>query len=100
MIDARNRRTLRRFIAAGALAAALMPSLASAQEKPPSLAEAYNTTARQLYADLTKQQELIATSELRIGSANPREKNIPVRLTISGVVRRDLIPDKKGMTTF
>ena len=53
-----------------------------------------------LLTDLTKQKELIATSEMRIGSANPKEKNIPVRLTISGVVRRELIPDKKGMTTF
>ena len=47
-------------------------------------------------ADLTTQKELIGTSDLRIGSANPKQKTMPIRITISGLVRRDLIPDKKG----
>ncbi len=49
-----------------------------------------------LLADITAQPELIATSEIRIGSANGREKNVPVRLTVSGVVSKKLLPQKKG----
>jgi hypothetical protein len=50
----------------------------------------------QLLADLTAQKEAIGTTELRVGSANPKQKTIPVRLTVSGLVRRELVPDKKG----
>ena len=53
-----------------------------------------------LLADITAQPELIATSEIRIGSANGREKNVPVRLTVSGVVSKKLLPQKKGTNTF
>jgi hypothetical protein len=53
-----------------------------------------------LLADLTAQPELIATSEIRIGSATGREKNVPVRLTVSGVVPKKLLPQKKGTNTF
>ena len=53
-----------------------------------------------LLADLTAQPELIATNELRLGTATGREKMIPVRLTVSGVVSRKLIPQKKGPTEF
>jgi hypothetical protein len=53
-----------------------------------------------LLADLTAQPELIATNELRLGTANGREKTIPMRLTVSGVVSRRLIPQKKGPTEF
>jgi hypothetical protein len=53
-----------------------------------------------LLADITAQKELIATSEIRIGNAHPKEKVMPVRLTVSGVVPRKLIPDRKGVTLF
>jgi hypothetical protein len=53
-----------------------------------------------LLSDLTTQKELIATSEVRIGNANPKEKVMPVRLTVSGVVPRKIIPDKKGVASF
>ncbi len=53
-----------------------------------------------LLADITARKELIATSEIRIGNAHPKEKTMPVRLTVSGVVPRKLIPDKKGVTLF
>ncbi len=53
-----------------------------------------------LLADLTAQPELIATSEIRIGSANGREKIVPVRLTVSGVVSKKLLPRKKETNTF
>lgn len=54
----------------------------------------------QMLADLTAQPELIATNELRLGAANGREKLIPVRLSVSGVVSRKLIPEKKGPVAF
>ncbi|MCC7176619.1 MAG: hypothetical protein IT159_15605 [Bryobacterales bacterium] len=47
-------------------------------------------------ADLTSQPELLATSELRLGEANPKEKFINVRLTLTAVVPARLAPDKKG----
>lgn len=50
-----------------------------------------------LLADLGAQPELLATSEIRIGQANGPQKTIPVRLTISGIVPRKLIPEKKGL---
>ncbi len=53
-----------------------------------------------LLAELTAQKESIGTTELRVGAANPKQKTMPVRLTISGLVRRELIPDKKGQASF
>lgn len=54
----------------------------------------------QFLADVTAQKELISTTDMRIGTAHPKAKTIPVRITVSGVVRRDLIPDKKGLGTL
>jgi len=51
-----------------------------------------------LLADLGAEPELLATSEIRIGQANGAQKLIPVRLTISGIVPRKLIPEKKGLS--
>lgn len=53
-----------------------------------------------LMAALSEQPEIIATDEMRVGSANPRSKAMPVRLTISGIVPRRLVPEKKGMPTL
>jgi hypothetical protein len=50
----------------------------------------------QLLSDVTAQKEIIGVNDVRIGSANPKEKSMPVRLTVSGLVRRELVPDKKG----
>jgi hypothetical protein len=50
----------------------------------------------QLLSDITGQKEIIGVNDVRIGSANPKEKSMPVRLTVSGLVRRELVPDKKG----
>lgn len=47
-------------------------------------------------SDLTAQKELIGTTDLRVGAANPKQKTMPVRVTISALVRKELIPDKKG----
>ena len=48
-------------------------------------------------ADLGAQPELLATSELRVGLAREKDKVLPIRLTVSGLVPRKLIPDKKGV---
>ena len=48
-----------------------------------------------LLAGLTAQKELIGTSEIRIGAANPKQKTMPVRLVISGLVRRELLPETR-----
>jgi hypothetical protein len=48
-------------------------------------------------AELGAQPELLATSDLRLGAAREKDKILPVRLTVSGVVPRKLIPEKKGM---
>lgn len=45
---------------------------------------------------LAARPELIASNELRVTSANPKTKTIGVRLTVSGVVPRKLVPGKKG----
>jgi hypothetical protein len=45
---------------------------------------------------LAARPELIASNELRVTSANPKNKTIGVHLTVSGVVPRKLVPGKKG----
>ena len=47
-------------------------------------------------ADLANRPELLATSDIRVAAANPKEKTVSVRLGLSGVVPRKLVPVKKG----
>lgn len=49
-----------------------------------------------LLAELTQQQEAVATHELRIYAADPKRKTTNVRLTVSAVVPKRLVPEKKG----
>lgn len=49
-----------------------------------------------LLADLTAQPELLASEELRLGGGSTKQKTMSVRLTVSGLVPRKLIPEKKG----
>jgi hypothetical protein len=51
-------------------------------------------------AALTMEPELLATNEVRVSSGNPKEKTIGVRLTLAGVVPRNLVPVKKGLLSF
>ena len=53
-----------------------------------------------LLAALSAQPEIIATDEIRCTAANPKSKLMPVRLTVSGLVPRRLVPEKKGMPTL
>jgi hypothetical protein len=46
--------------------------------------------------DLANRPELLATSNIRVSSSNPKEKTVSVRLGLSGVVSRKLVPLKKG----
>lgn len=50
-----------------------------------------------LLAGLTAQSELIATDEIHIISQNSKQKTLVVRLTVSGVVPKRLVPEKKGV---
>jgi hypothetical protein len=50
-----------------------------------------------LLAALSAQPEAISTDDIRCGAANPKSKVMPVRLTVSGLVPRKLVPEKKGM---
>jgi hypothetical protein len=53
-----------------------------------------------LLASLSAQPEAVATEEMRFGTANPKQKSMPVRLTVSGVVPRKLVPVRKGPAVF
>jgi hypothetical protein len=48
-------------------------------------------------AALSAQPELTATEEIRFGTSHPKQKTMPVRLTISGLVARRLVPERKGL---
>ncbi|HWR52076.1 MAG TPA: type II secretion system protein GspM [Bryobacteraceae bacterium] len=47
-------------------------------------------------AELTAQPEAIATREMRVTHRPDKQKTIGVRLTISGIVPRSLVPNKRG----
>ncbi|MGI8744575.1 MAG: type II secretion system protein GspM [Bryobacteraceae bacterium] len=50
-------------------------------------------------AFLSAQPELFSTDEVRITASNPKLKNMPVRLTVSGLLPRKLVPVKKGFAS-
>jgi type II secretion system (T2SS) protein M len=47
-------------------------------------------------ADLANRPELLATNAIRVSAGNPKDKTVAVRLELSGVVPRKLVPEKKG----
>lgn len=47
-----------------------------------------------MLAALAARPELVSTSDLRINSANSKDKTITVHLTVAGVVPRKLVPEK------
>jgi hypothetical protein len=53
-----------------------------------------------MISDLSAQPENVATSDMRIGAAHDKLKTMPVRLVISALVPRKLVPEKKGLTAF
>jgi len=53
-----------------------------------------------LLAALADYPQIVATQEMRITGGNDKKKTIQVMLTVSGVVERKLLPQKKGGTLF
>ncbi len=53
-----------------------------------------------IMAALGSQPELVSTSDLRVNATNVKEKTVGARLTVSGIVPRKLVPEKKGVTSF
>ena len=51
-------------------------------------------------ADLANQPQLLATTEIDISGGNDKEKRVQVRLGLSGVVPKKLVPAKKGLAEF
>lgn len=47
-------------------------------------------------AALAARPELIATRDLRIIAADPKQKTLNVRITVAGIVPKNLAPQKKG----
>ena len=45
---------------------------------------------------LSAQPELAATEEIRFGTSHPKQKTMPIRLTVTGLVARRLVPAAEG----
>lgn len=64
-----------------------------------SVAESFNCAIEQLInflALLPTEAELVATNDIHVGGGNDKKKVLQVRLSLSGVVPRSLVPKKKG----
>jgi hypothetical protein len=48
-------------------------------------------------AALSAQPELVASEEIRFGASHPKQKTMPIRLTVSGLVAKRLVPKEKGL---
>jgi hypothetical protein len=52
-------------------------------------------------AAMANQPQILATNEIQINGGNDKKKNIQVRLNVSGLVPRKLLPaEKKGLAAF
>jgi type II secretory pathway component PulM len=51
-------------------------------------------------AALTNEPEILATNEINISGGADRNKIVQVRLSLSGVVPKKLVPEKKGVSVF
>jgi hypothetical protein len=51
-------------------------------------------------AALTNEPEILATNEINISGGNDKNKNLQVRLSLSGVVLKKLVPEKKAGVFF
>jgi len=51
-------------------------------------------------ADIANQPQILATNEINISGGNDKKKNILVRLSLSGVVPKKLVPAKRGVSSF
>ena len=55
-----------------------------------------------LLAALSNQPQILATNEIRVAGGHDKKKNVQVRLSVSGLVPRKLLPadTKKGLASF
>jgi hypothetical protein len=51
-------------------------------------------------AALANEPQILATDEIQVSGGTDKRKNVQVRLTLSGVVARKLVPQKKGGAAF
>jgi hypothetical protein len=51
-------------------------------------------------AALANEPQILATNEIQISGGSDKKKNVQVRLALSGVVPRKLVPEKKGVAAF
>jgi hypothetical protein len=51
-------------------------------------------------AALANEPEILATNEIQVTGGNDKNKNLLVRLSLSAVVSRKLVPEKKGLAAF
>jgi Tfp pilus assembly protein PilO len=52
-------------------------------------------------AALANQPQILATNEIRVSGGHDKKKNVQVRVSVSGVVPRKLLPaEKKGLAAF
>jgi Type II secretion system (T2SS), protein M subtype b len=68
-----------------------------------SVAETFTCGIDQLVnflADLDREPHILATNEIHISGGNDKKKNLQVRLSLSGVVPRKLVPVKKQAVAF
>jgi hypothetical protein len=68
-----------------------------------SVAESFTCGIDQLVnflSDLADEPQILATNEIHIAGGNDKKKNLQVRLSLSGVVPRKLVPAKKRAVAF
>jgi len=53
-----------------------------------------------LLAEIGAQPELVALHELRVSAGDQKKKMVNARVTVSGIVPRNLVPEKKGLGRF
>jgi hypothetical protein len=53
-----------------------------------------------LLAALANEPEILATNEIHISGGNDKKKNVQVRLGLSGVVPKKLVPERRGGISF
>ncbi len=51
-------------------------------------------------AALGREPEAISTNDIRVTLANPKEKTVSVRLGLAGLVSKELVPVRKGGSSF
>jgi Type II secretion system (T2SS), protein M subtype b len=53
-----------------------------------------------LLAALANEPQILATNEINVSGGNDKNKNVQVRLSLSGVVPKKLVPERRGIAAF